>query len=211
MMAKYSKSFVIKSLILLIILVIALSLSLGSTYSRYLTESNHDIGFKAEANPQILLNDTVAGERTLLSISSWDVGVSQINNDFTLKCNAKTQDVSFYLRVFVENKADDNQTETVEITEQVEVTPIEITLSFNDAIYNTTEREVNPNADFYIKNKKEGKLYSFYDNSDVSPKPIESVFTFPAGKETTLDFTLNVYNADINLSDNIYIFIERLK
>lgn len=210
-MAKYSKSFVIKASIFLIALITTAALLFGTTYSRYLTESNHDIGFKAEANPQILLGDTAVSERTLLSFSNWGVGVSQINNNFTLKCNTATQDVSFYLRVFVENKADDSQTETVEITEQVEVTPIEITLSFNDAIYNTTEREVNPNADFYLKNQKEGKLYSFYDNSDSSPEPIESVFTFPAGKETTIDFTLNVYNADINLSDNIYILIERLK
>lgn len=214
MMAKFSKSFVIKTSILLITVLTVVSLLVGVTHGRYLTESNHDIGFKANLNSPILLGDTAISERTLIPLSNWDVGVEQINNHFTLKCSPEAQDESFYIGVFVENKSDDSQTETVETVETVEQTEeqaIEITLNFDGNTYTTTAREVEKNADFYLKNEKNGKLYSFYDNADTSPEPIENVFIFPMGEETTLDFTLNVYNADINLSDNIFIFIQRLK
>lgn len=211
MMAKLSKSFVIKASILLISVLTILSLLVGVTHSRYLTESNHDIGFKANLNPPILLGDTPIGERTLIPLSSWNIGVEQINNHFTLKCSPEAKDESFCIGVFVENEVDDSQAEPTETVELTEKSAIEITLGLDDNTYTSTEREVDKNADFYLKNQKEGKLYSFYDNADILPDRSENVFVFRKGEESTLDFTLNVYNANINLSDKIFIYIERLK
>lgn len=218
-MSKNSKKIVFKTAILLLMLFTAVTFTFTATYSRYITESEHSIGFLAKKQPQILLDGVEVANRTLISVSNWAQGVEQINGKFTLNAKNLSEDekLNFYIRAFIVKEEETENTETVDDTELLETAeqqaaaPVtEITLVSQEKVYPSSCFEVNPEAEFNIKNNKQGEAYFFFDSVDAAPQPSEQIFTLTGESEQALDLEINVYNSEIK-SENVYICIEIIK
>ena len=224
-MVNSSKNIVLKIAILLISVITALALMFTATYSRYITTVDKDIGFKAKSQPQILLGETEIKPNTLVPLTNLEEGVEQLNGSFSLNASGlgESEGINFYIRVFAE-KIDSADLPLIEESDngvsddllyyedesQGEKLPIEMTLSLGDVVYTALESEINEESDFYIKNQKQGRCYSFYDSTQTDLQPKEHIFKLTANENVSLDFVLNAYNAD-KKSDKIYIYIETFK
>lgn len=210
-----AKKIVFKSAVFVLTLFTALALTFTATYSRCITESDHDIGFKAKQQVKISFNGAVIDDRTLVSFWGWTDpdwidGVPQ-NGSFnlSLKENYGVDGVDFYIRTFIDKSGILNSDS--ESSEQQTMQPPEVSLTLGDNTYNSLMGESDSESYFNVNSETayEGYLYRFCDNLADS-EPREHVFHLQPGESHELDFVLNVYNTEI-LPDKIYICIEIIK
>lgn len=210
-----AKKIVFKSAVFALTLFTALALTFTATYSRCITEIDHDIGFKAKQQVKISFNGAVIDDRTLVSFWGWTDpdwidGVPQ-NGSFnlSLKENYGVDGVDFYIRTFIDKSGILNSDS--ESSEQQTMQPPEVSLTLGDNTYNSLMGEADSESYFNVNSETayEGYLYRFCDNLADS-EPREHVFHLQPGESHELDFVLNVYNTEI-LSDKIYICIEIFK
>ncbi len=208
-MAKNCKTFLFKTVILLLIFFTAVSLTVTQTYSRYLTESEHDIGFTAKQQPKISFNGDDKDDRTLIRIWEWNDGAQQINGKFnlSLKESFGVDSVDFYIRAFIEK----NSVLSDENGEQQVIQSAEVSLTLGAYSYNSVLSEANAESYINASGEKvyEGYIYRFCDNV-VNENPQEHVFHLETGQSNELDFVLNVNDTEI-ITDKIYICIEKVK
>ncbi len=213
MMAKKNEKFLFKVVILLLTFFIAISLVFTATYSRYLTESEHNIGFLAKKQPQILFNGAEIDDRALISIWDWTQGENQINGKFNLSVAnlPEGEGVDFYIRAFIKSSSAEPtiQNEEVELTQEV-TQPTEVSLTLGNDTFNSAAHSIDDEADFHIKNGFSGDVYHFFANEQLDPHENEYVFHLEEGENAELDFVLNVYDSEI-ITNRIYICIEIVK
>ena len=207
-----AKKIVFKSAVFVLTLFTALALTFTATYSRYITESDHDIGFRAKQQVKISVNGDDKDDRTLVSFWQWDNldwtnGVPQ-NGSFNLSLKEEygVDGVDFYIRTFIDKSGALNSGEGEQPSQ-----PPEVSLTLGDDTYNSIMGEADSESYFNANSETayEGYLYRFCDNLADS-EPREHVFHLQPGESHELDFVLNVYNTEI-LSDKIYICIEIIK
>lgn len=227
-MKSFNKNVFLKIAVILLSVIITVVLMFSATYSRYITTIDKNIGFKAKSQSKILLGEVEVNPNTLINLTELTQGVDQLNGDFTLSAQGlgEGENIKFNLRVFSEkidpsdssvndesnttnNNLFDKPTLEYEEEPPEDRPPIEMTLLCGDNTYTSLESEINIDSDFYKKNQKQGICYFFYDSSDDSQQN-EHIFQFGAGENSSLDFTLNAYNAYKKL-DKIYIYIETQK
>lgn len=201
-----NRKFIFKMLILLTVFSLAVTLAVTATYSRYITESNYDIGFSAESYPQILLDGNEIEERALIQVTQWQQGAEQITASFTLSKGETSQDedTNFCIRVFVTPKETDAENQTFE-TEN-----LEITLLVNNEVYISAAETLSQNAALYKENQTEGQFYCFYESTETAAQLNEHIFNFAQGESAEFYFTLNVHSSDIS-SEQILIYVESFK
>lgn len=213
MMVKKNKKFLLKTVSLLLTFFIVVSLVFTATYSRYLTESEHNIGFLAKKQPTILFNGAEINERTLVSIWDWPSGVNQINGKFNLSAAnlSEGESIDFRIRAFIEKDGalPYSQTDGMALTQENEL-HTEVSLTLGNESFNSVVHSVDPETNFYIKNGFSGDVYRFYNNLQEDLHENEHVFQLKAGKSGELDFVLNVYDTEI-ITSKIYICIEIVK
>lgn len=208
-----AKKIVFKSAVFVLTLFTALALTFTATYSRCITESDHDIGFKAKQQVKISFNGADIDDRTLVSFWQWDNldwtnGVPQKKGSFnlSLKEDYGVDGVDFYIRTFIDKSGTLNSGEGEQPSQ-----PPEVSLTLGDNTYNSIMGEADSESYFNANSETayEGYLYRFCDNLADS-EPREHVFHLQPGGSHELDFVLNVYNTEI-LPDKIYICIEIIK
>ena len=208
-----AKKIVFKSAVFVLTLFTALALTFTATYSRCITESDHNIGFKAKQQVKISVNGDDKDDRSLVSFWEWtDLywtnGVPQKKGSFnlSLKEDYGVDGVDFYIRTFIDKSGTLNSGEGVQPSQ-----PPEVSLTLGDNTYNSLMGEADSESYFNVNSETayEGYLYRFCDNLADS-EPREHVFHLQPGESHELDFVLNVYNTEI-LSDKIYICIEIFK
>lgn len=208
-----AKKIVFKSAVFVLTLFTALALTFTATYSRYITESDHDIGFRAKQQVKISVNGDDIDDRTLVSFWQWDNldwtdGIPQKKGSFNLSLNKDygVDGVDFYIRTFIDKSGALNSGEGEQPSQ-----PPEVSLTLGDDTYNSIMGEADSESYFNANSETayEGYLYRFCDNLADS-EPREHVFHLQPGESHELDFVLNVYNTEI-LSDKIYICIEIIK
>lgn len=211
-----AKKIVFKSAVFVLTLFTALALTFTSTYSRCITESDHDIGFKAKQQVKISFNGADIDDRTLVSFWQWDNldwtdGIPQKKGSFnlSLKEDYGVESVDFCIRAFIDKSGVLNSDS--ESSEQQTMQPPEVSLTLGDNTYNSLMGEADSESYFNANSETayEGYLYRFCDNLADS-EPREHVFHLQPGESHELDFVLNVYNTEI-LLDKIYICIEIIK
>lgn len=208
-----AKKIVFKSAVFALTLFTALALTFTATYSRCITEIDHDIGFKAKQQVKISVNGDDKNDRTLISFWDWtdpdwtdDVPQKKGSFNLSLKKDYSVESVDFYIRAFIDKSGTLNSGEGVQPSQ-----PPEVSLTLGDNTYNSLMGEADSESYFNANSETayEGYLYRFCDNLADS-KPREHVFHLQPGESHELDFVLNVYNTEI-LSDKIYICIEIFK
>lgn len=208
-----AKKIVFKSAVFVLTLFTALALTFTATYSRCITEIDHNIGFKAKQQVKISVNGDDKNDRTLISFwdwtdPDWTDGVPQKKGSFnlSLKEDYGVDGVDFYIRTFIDKSGTLNSGEGVQPSQ-----PPEVSLTLGDNTYNSLMGEADSESYFNVNSETayEGYLYRFCDNLADS-EPREHVFHLQPGESHELDFVLNVYNTEI-LSDKIYICIEIFK
>lgn len=208
-----AKKIVFKSAVFVLTLFTALALTFTATYSRCITESDHDIGFKAKQQVKISVNGDDKDDRTLVSFWQWDNldwtdGIPQKKGSFNLSLKEEygVDGVDFYIRTFIDKSGALNSGEGEQPSQ-----PPEVSLTLGDNTYNSLMGEADSESYFNANSETayEGYLYRFCDNLADS-EPREHVFHLQPGESHELDFVLNVYNTEI-LSDKIYICIEIIK
>ena len=218
MSEKYKTSLVFKISVLVLSLMLIACLSVRITYSRYISQSNYEIGYLAQAKAPIYLDSNEASDKILFEPTQWQMGNGQLSGTFTLSNIAEDgaqppdKDARFRIRAFVMEGAQTELNAEGEDKQETEILTPEITLlADNENVEHPSKAEtIKENTDFYKKNQKNGQFYCFYESIDEQNESDELEFLLQGGKSSSLTFKVTLYNAQIS-SSQIFICLERVK
>lgn len=209
---KCKKSLVFKISVFLLVIMSVLTLTIGKTFARYITEISKIITFSPQSRSVIYLNLVKAEEKKLIGLSDWQKGVNQMSSSFTFS-NAyqqgnqvPQQDIVFRIRAYV---ADDTAAvQPDNLNQQTESAPIEILLSYGEYVYPSKTEVINEKTDFYKQNQCKGQFYCFYDSVQAQTSN-ELTFRLAGKKCSETTFTLTVYDTQIS-TEQIFICVEQI-
>lgn len=205
MISKYRASVVFKIFVLLLVIALVLFLTFCITYSRFLTQTNHDIGFSAKPLAPIYYETSQISDRTSFQISNWTQTTNLLSGNFTLSNTlndgeTSLNDVSFCVRVYVAEQ---------DLEGDIDISSVDVTLSTDQKTCFSKVETINQNTDFYKENEKEGRFYRFYDSNEDKTTSNESCFILKGNQKSELTFTVTIFNTAVD-TEQIYVCIKHL-
>jgi len=201
----YKNKIMSKGYLIFISLITVAVLLVGTTFARYLTQSEHNIDFVAEKPTKMYLN-----QDELLNKAIFQPQITQIDGEitsiFTLKnfeteASAEAKPIKFNLKAFVVRAEDYVPIE--------DAPPVKITLSdsVNSLPYTSKAETVNKKTDFYKTNQKNGQCFRFYESEQ---QDLEKIYTLNGQQNSEITFTLMAKDIDFTVND-LYVYVELVK
>lgn len=205
MSVDYKNKIMSKVYLISISLIVAAVLLVGTAFARYLTQSEHNVGFVAEKPTKIYLNDEELLNKTLFQPQMTQID-GEITSIFTLKSfeteeGDEQKPIKFKLKAFVVRNEDYAPVE--------DAPPVQITLSdsVNSLPYSSKAETVNKKTDFYKTNQKNGQYFSFYEPQQQA---LEKIYTLGGQQNSEITFTITAKDIDFAVND-LYVCVELVK
>ena len=201
----YKNKIISKTYLIVLSLITVAVLIVGTAFGRYLTQSEHRVGFLAEKPTNIYLNQS-----QLLNKTHFQPQMTQVDGKITsiftlsnyeLQANPEAKEVKFYIRAFVARQ---------EGYLPVEGAPgVQLSLSddVNNVLYSSTAEKVNTKTDFYKTNEKYGEYFRFYETQQQDS---EKIYALEGDSNREITFTLIAKDIDFSV-DALFVYVELVK
>ena len=205
MSVDYKSKITSKVSLISISLITVAVLLVGTAFARYLTQSEHNVGFVAEKPTKIYLNDQELLNKTLFQPQMTQID-GEITSIFTLKnfqteVNSEAKPIKFNLKAFVVRSED---YVPVEDAPSVQIT---LSDSVNNVAYTSKAETVSKKTDFYKTNQKNGQYFNFYESEQSAT---EKTYTLSGQQNSTITFTIAAKDIDFAVND-LYVYVELIK
>ncbi len=201
----YKNKIMSKVYLISLSLITVAVLLVGTAFARYMTQSEHNVGFAAEKPTKIYLNEDELLNKTLFQPQMTQID-GEITSIFTLKnyatqVNAEAKQVKFNLKAFVVRGEGYAPVE--------DAPPVQITLSdnVNNLVFTSNAETVSKKTDFYKTNAKDGQYFRFYETEE---QVLEKTYTLEGEQNSAVTFTLTAKDIDFNVND-LYVYVELVK
>lgn len=202
---EYKLKTVSKIYIILLSLIVVSVLAVGTAFARYLTQSEHNIGFSAAKPTKIYLNQTELMNKTLVKPQLTE-NDEKINAVFTLtnfesETNPEAKKTRFHLRAFVLRQD--------EVQKADDALPLQVTVSddVSNLVFPSKSEKTVEKSEFYKNNQKNGDIFRFYDSENFDS---EKVYELEGEEKSSITFNISANNVDFDMED-LFICVELVK